>query len=66
MYRYRDYVINAFNQNKPYDQFVKEQLAGDELAPGNQDVDGRDRFSGELPRQSQFPRSDRPEIPDHH
>ncbi len=38
MYRYRDYVINAFNQNKPYDQFVKEQLAGDELAPGNQDV----------------------------
>jgi hypothetical protein len=38
MYRYRDYVINAFNQDKPYDQFVKEQLAGDELAPGNQDV----------------------------
>ena len=38
MYRYRDYVINAFNQDKPYDQFVKEQLAGDEIAPGNQDV----------------------------
>jgi hypothetical protein len=38
MYRYRDYVINAFNNDKPYDQFVKEQLAGDELAPGNQDV----------------------------
>ena len=31
MWRYRDYVINAFNQDKPYDQFIKEQLAGDEL-----------------------------------
>ncbi len=33
MYRYRDYVVNAFNDDKPYDDFVKEQLAGDELAP---------------------------------
>ncbi len=31
MYRYRDYLIDAFNKDKPYDQFVKEQLAGDEL-----------------------------------
>jgi mono/diheme cytochrome c family protein len=31
MWRYRDYVINAFNEDKPYDVFVKEQLAGDEL-----------------------------------
>jgi Protein of unknown function (DUF1553)/Protein of unknown function (DUF1549) len=38
MYRYRDYVIDAFNKDKPYNQFVKEQLAGDELDPGNQDV----------------------------
>lgn len=30
-WRYRDYVINAFNQDKPYDQFLKEQLAGDLL-----------------------------------
>src|SRR5580698_9373681 len=37
MYRYRDYVINAFNNDKPYDRFVKEQLAGDELAPGDQE-----------------------------
>ncbi len=31
VWRYRDYVINAFNQDKPYDEFIKEQLAGDEL-----------------------------------
>jgi cytochrome c553 len=30
-WRYRDYVIRALNQDKPYDQFVLEQLAGDEL-----------------------------------
>ena len=34
-WRYRDYVIRAFNSDKPYDQFVKEQLAGDEIAPEN-------------------------------
>jgi len=31
-WRYRDYVIRAFNTDKPFDQFVREQLAGDELA----------------------------------
>ena len=31
-YRYRDYVIRAFNADRPLDQFVREQLAGDELA----------------------------------
>jgi hypothetical protein len=31
VWRYRDYVVRAFNDDKPYDQFVKEQLAGDEL-----------------------------------
>ena len=30
-WKYRDYVIRSFNADKPYDQFVKEQLAGDEL-----------------------------------
>jgi hypothetical protein len=32
-WRYRDYVIESFNQDKPYDRFVKEQIAGDELYP---------------------------------
>ena len=30
-WRYRDYVIESFNQDKPYDRFVKEQIAGDEI-----------------------------------
>ncbi|MDX1945665.1 MAG: PSD1 and planctomycete cytochrome C domain-containing protein [Pirellulaceae bacterium] len=33
-YHFRDFVIRAFNQDLPYDQFVRWQLAGDELAPG--------------------------------
>ncbi|HEY8503784.1 MAG TPA: DUF1549 and DUF1553 domain-containing protein, partial [Gemmataceae bacterium] len=33
-WRYRDYVIRSFNADKPYDRFVREQLAGDELYPG--------------------------------
>lgn len=32
-WRYRDYVVRAFNQDLPYDEFVKEQIAGDEIAP---------------------------------
>jgi hypothetical protein len=32
-WRYRDYVIASLNADKPYDRFVKEQLAGDELEP---------------------------------
>jgi hypothetical protein len=34
-WRYRDYVIAAFNQDKPYDQFLREQLAGDLLPASN-------------------------------
>ncbi|MEM0927608.1 MAG: DUF1549 domain-containing protein, partial [Planctomycetota bacterium] len=30
-WKYRDYVIRSFNDDKPYDQFIREQLAGDEL-----------------------------------
>ncbi|QDU64262.1 Planctomycete cytochrome C [Planctomycetes bacterium Pan216] len=31
VWRYRDYVINSFGDDKPYDQFIREQLAGDEI-----------------------------------
>ncbi len=34
-WRYRDYVIRAFNDDKPYDRFLREQIAGDELFPGD-------------------------------
>ena len=32
-WRYRDYLVRSFNADKPYDRFIIEQLAGDELAP---------------------------------
>ncbi len=35
IWRYRDYVVNAFNDDKPYPEFVREQLAGDELDGDN-------------------------------
>jgi len=38
-YRYRNYVIDSFNADKPYDQFVREQIAGD-LLPGPPDKAG--------------------------
>ena len=37
-WRYRDYVIQSFNQDKPYDLFIKEQIAGDELWPDHLDA----------------------------
>jgi len=37
-WRYRDYVITAFNDDKPYDRFIREQIAGDELYPDSQDA----------------------------
>ncbi len=37
-WRYRDYVIEAFNTDKPYDRFIKEQIAGDELWPDDPDA----------------------------
>jgi mono/diheme cytochrome c family protein len=37
VWRYRDYVIRSLNEDKPYDQFVREQLAGDELSPPTPD-----------------------------
>ena len=37
-WRYRDYVIAAFNHDKPYDRFIQEQIAGDEMFPGNKEA----------------------------
>jgi hypothetical protein len=37
-WRYRDYVIQSLNADKPYDQFLKEQIAGDELYPNRPDA----------------------------
>jgi hypothetical protein len=37
-WRYRDYVIRSFNEDKPYDQFIREQLAGDELPSPSHDA----------------------------
>ncbi len=34
-WRYRDYVIRSFNQDKPYNRFIREQVAGDEIEPAN-------------------------------
>ncbi|MGH9720088.1 MAG: DUF1549 and DUF1553 domain-containing protein [Bryobacteraceae bacterium] len=35
-YRYRDYVIKSFNDDKPYNDFLREQIAGDEMDPANE------------------------------
>jgi len=37
-WRYRNYVVNSFNNDKPYDQFVREQLAGDLLPAASDDL----------------------------
>jgi hypothetical protein len=36
-WRYRDYVVRSFNEDKPYDRFLREQIAGDELFPADKD-----------------------------
>jgi Protein of unknown function (DUF1549)/Planctomycete cytochrome C len=38
VWKYRDYVVRSFNADKPYDQFVREQLAGDEMPGYNPDA----------------------------
>ena len=43
-WRYRDYVVAAFNKDKPYDQFVKEQLAGD-LLPAPTEAIGHEQVT---------------------
>lgn len=38
VWRYRDYVIKSFNDDKPYDRFIFEQLAGDEIKPFSEEA----------------------------
>ena len=38
LWRYRDYVIDSFNSDLPFDRFVREQLAGDEMVRGGMDL----------------------------
>jgi len=47
-YKYRDYVIKAWNADKPFDEFIREQLAGDEMVPQphkNLSADGIDKIT---------------------
>jgi hypothetical protein len=37
-WRYRDYVIRSFQAGKPYDRFIQEQIAGDEMFPGDHEA----------------------------
>ncbi len=37
-WKYRDYVIRSLNRDKPFDRFLQEQVAGDELWPGNEEA----------------------------
>jgi len=37
-WRFRDYVVRSFNADKRYDQFVREQIAGDEIVPDNPEM----------------------------
>ena len=52
VWRYRDYVIRSFNSDKPYDRFVKEQIAGDELYPGDGDALVATGFNRNFPDES--------------
>ena len=49
-WRYRDYVVRAFNSDKPFDRFVLEQVAGDELFPDSEEALVATGFHGAGPR----------------
>jgi hypothetical protein len=51
-WRYRDYVIKAFNTDKPYDRFIREQIAGDELWPNDPDALVATGFNRHYPDES--------------
>ena len=52
VWRYRDYVIQSFNEDKPYDRFVKEQIAGDELWPNEASARIATAFNRHYPDES--------------
>jgi hypothetical protein len=52
IWRYRDYVIRSLNADKPYDRFVQEQIAGDEMFPGNTDALVATGFNRHFPDES--------------
>ena len=51
-WRYRDYVIQSLNSDKPYDRFVQEQIAGDELWPDSPEARIATGFSRHYPDES--------------
>src|SRR5581483_10850887 len=51
-WRYRDYVIKSFNEDKPYDRFVQEQIAGDELWPDSAEARVATAFNRHYPDES--------------
>lgn len=50
-WRYRDWVIRAFNEDIPYDQFITLQISGDETAPGDRDALIASGFARSGPRE---------------
>jgi hypothetical protein len=52
IWRYRDYVIQSFNEDKPYDRFIREQIAGDELYPDDQAAKIATGFNRHFPDES--------------
>ncbi len=60
LHKYRDYVIRSLNQDLPYDSFVRQQIAGDELEPDNPDAliaTGLNRLYPEDTQTSDFPQA---------
>ena len=51
-WRYRDYVIQSFNIDKPYDRFIQEQIAGDELWPNDSNARVATAFNRHYPDES--------------
>ncbi len=51
-WRYRDYVVGSFNEDKPYDRFVREQIAGDEIWPSDPEARVATAFNRHYPDES--------------